>query len=148
MATTKNTKSTTNVVGATPVAVPVTSTISADQIADLRDNQLLSWAKVAQALGLGSPGAARRAYSGLVRPHTESVLPGRTKASLTPVHLADADLATIRTAIVGKTIVVQRKDTTEDIAVAKVTSAKAGTVNFNDGDKGRSVKADAIIATK
>ena len=121
---------------------------TADQIADLRDTQLLSWAKVAEALGLGSPGAARRAYTSLVRPHAESVLPGRTAAALTPVHLADADLATLREAITGKTIVVQRKDRTEDIKVAKVTSTKAGTVNFNDGDKSRSVKAEAIIATK
>lgn len=121
---------------------------TADQIADLRDTQQLSWAKVAEALNLGSPGAARRAYSSFVRPHAESVLPGRTAAALTPVHLADADLATIREAITGKTIVVQRKDRTEDIAVAKVTSAKAGTVNFNDGDKSRAVKAEAIVATK
>ncbi len=122
---------------------------TADQIADLRDTQLLSWAKVAEALSLGSPGAARRAYTSLVRPHTESVLPGRTAAALTPVHLADADLATIREAITGKTIVVQRQgDRTEAIHVAKVTSTKNGTVNFNDGDKSRSVKAEAIIATK
>ncbi|MGI9121201.1 MAG: hypothetical protein ACR2G7_13975 [Acidimicrobiales bacterium] len=132
MTTTKNTK----------------LSFTADQITDLRDTQLLSWAKVAEALKLGSPGAARRAYASLVRPHAESVLPGRTAAALTPVHLADADLATIREAITGRTIVVQRKDRTEDIAVAKVTSAKAGTVNFNDGDKSRSVKAEAIIATK
>lgn len=123
-------------------------TITADQIADLRDTQLLSWAKVAEALDLGSPGAARRAYTALVRPHAESVLPGRTATALAPVHLADADLATIQETITGRTIVVQRKDRTEDIKVAKVTSIKAGTVNFNDGDKSRSVKAEAIIATK
>lgn len=124
-------------------------TFTAEQITALRDTQLLSWAKVATALGLGSPGAARRAYSALVRPHKESVLPGRTTNPLTPVALADADLDTIRAAIVGRIIVVQRKgDATEDIAVAKVTSLKNGTVNFNDGDKGRSVKAEAIIATK
>lgn len=123
-------------------------TVTAEQITDLRDTQLLSWAKVAQALGLGSPGAARRAYSALVRPHAESVLPGRTPAALTPIHLADADLATIQEAITGRTIVVQRKDRTEDITVAKVTSIKAGTINFNDGDKSRAVKAEAIIATK
>lgn len=124
-------------------------TVTADQLTDLRDNQLLSWAKVAEALNLGSPGAARRAYSNLVRPHTESVLPGRTPAALTPVTLADADLATIRDAIAGRTIVVQRQgNKTEDIKVAKVTSVKNGTVNFNDGDKGRSVTAEAILATK
>jgi hypothetical protein len=42
--------------------------------------------------------------------------------------------------------VVQRKGGTEDITVAKVTSLKNGTVNFNDGNKSRAVKADAIIA--
>jgi hypothetical protein len=120
-----------------------------DTIADLRDKQLLSWAKVAEALDLGSPGAARRAYSTLVRPHTDSVLPGHTPgAKVTPVHLAKATLAKVRDTIVGHVIVVQRPNKTEDIAVAKVTSLKDGTVNFNDGDKSRSVKADAIIAVR
>lgn len=32
--------------------------------------------------------------------------------------------------------------------MAKVTSVKDGTVNFNDGNKSRTVKAAAIIATK
>ncbi len=50
---------------------------TAESIAALRDAQHLSWAKVATALRLGSPGAARRAYSALVRDHTLSVLPGR-----------------------------------------------------------------------
>jgi len=122
-------------------------TFAADEIADLRDTQLLSWAKIATALSLGSAGAARRAYSALVRPHTDSVLPGRTAGGgLVPVHLADADLATVRDAITGRTIVVQRTgDKTETIAVARVTSIKADTVNFNDGNKSRSVKADAIL---
>ena len=93
--------------------------------------------------------AARRDGTAAEQGVTDSVLPGRTPAALTPVALADADLATIRAAITGKTIVVQRKgDKTETITVAKVTSAKAGTVNFNDGDKSRSVKAESIIATK
>jgi len=48
----------------------------------------------------------------------------------------------------GRTIVVARKDGTEDIPVAKVTSIKGDTVNLNDGTKSRSVKAEAIIATK
>lgn len=66
-----------------------------------------------------------------------------------PPSPGEADLDTIRDAIVGRTIVVQRKgDTTEAIPVAKVTSLKAGTINFNDGDKARAVKATAIIATK
>lgn len=122
---------------------------TAETITALRDEQSQSWAKVATALALGSPGAARRAYSVLVRPHTESVLPGRsTGASVQPVHLADADLDTVRQAIVGRTIVVQRAKGTEDITVAKVTSIKAGTVNFHDGDKSRSVKAEAIVAIK
>lgn len=126
------------------------STITADQIANLRDEQLLSWAKVAEALNLGSPGAARRLYSSLVRPHTDSVLPGHSfgTAKVEAVHLADADLDAIREAIVGRTIVVQRAKATEDLHVAKVTSIKDGTVNLHDGDKGRSVKAEAIIAIK
>lgn len=124
--------------------------ITAKQIANLRDEQLLSWAKVAEALSIGSPGAARRLYSSLVRPHDESVLPGRTPgdAKVQPVHLADADLDTIRDAIVGRTIVVQRAKATEDMKVAKVTSVKAGTVNLHDGDKSRAVKAEAIIAIR
>jgi len=122
---------------------------TADTIAALRDEQGQSWAKVATALALGSPGAARRAYSVLVRPHTESVLPGRsTGVSVQPVHLADADLDTVRQAIVGRTIVVQRAKGTEDIAVAKVTSLKAGTVNLSDGAKSRSIKAEAIVAVR
>jgi hypothetical protein len=122
-----------------------------DEIVRLRDTEQKSWAQVAQAIGVGSPGAARRLYTSLVRPHTESVLEGRrsTGAEVTPVHLADADLHTIRDAITGNTIVVQRtKDRTEDIHVARVTSLKDGTVNFNDGDKSRAVKAESIVATK
>lgn len=118
----------------------------------LRDEQQQSWAKVAEALNLGSPGSARRIYSQLVRPHTESVLTHvttRGEAKVTPVHLADANLTAIRKAIVGKVIVVQRQgNRTEEIPVAKVASLKAGTVSFSDGDKTRSVKAAAIIATK
>jgi hypothetical protein len=116
----------------------------------LRDTEGNSWAKVADALGLGSPGAARRAYSTAVRPHTQSVLAGRATpgAEITPVHLADATLAKVREAIAGKTIIVQRKDGTEKIKVAKVTSVKNGTINFNDGDRSRNVKATAIVATK
>ena len=64
-------------------------------------------------------------------------------------HDPDPDEATIREAITGKAIVVQRQgDKTETIHVAKVTSVKNGTVNFNDGDKSRAVKAEAIVATK
>lgn len=123
---------------------------TAADIARLWDDDQQSWAKVAAALNLGSPGSARRAYSALVRPHTESVLPGRSQASsgLVPVHLADATLDAIRDAIAGRTIVVQRQKGTEDIPVAKVTSVKGGTVNLNDGNKSRSVKAEAIIGTK
>lgn len=123
---------------------------TATDIARLRDDDQQSWTKVAAALGLGSPGSARRAYSRLVRPHTESVLLGRSQASggLVPVHLADADLDAIREAITGRTVVVQRQKGTEAIPVVKVTSLKNGTVNFNDGNKSRSVKAEAIIGTK
>lgn len=126
---------------------------TAESIASLRDGSHLSWAKVGQALKLGSPGAARRAYSALVRPHTESVLPGRTANGNgngpTPVAFTDATtLEELRETLVGRTIVVQRADHTESIPVAKVTSVKAGAVNFNDGNKSRSVKATAITAVK
>lgn len=43
---------------------------------------------------------------------------------------------------------MQRRQGTEDIPVAKVTSVNGGTVNFNDGNKSRSVNAEAIIGTK
>lgn len=126
----------------------VEESVTAEQLSILRDSEMLSWAKVAEKLDLGSPGAARRVYTRLVRPHTESVLPGKAKAVAQPVDLADANLATIQETITGRTIVVQRKDRTEDVAVAKVTSVKDGTVNLNDGSKSRSVKADAIIAVR
>ncbi len=129
---------------------------TAESIAALRDAQQLSWAKVAQALKLGSPGAARRAYSTLVRPHTESILTARqagTNGKVHPVTLTDeATLDELRDAIAGRTIVVQRgtgaEARTETIPVLRVTSVKAGTVNFNDGAKSRSVKATAIVAVK
>lgn len=101
---------------------PTTDTITADDLTRLRDEEQNSWAKVAEALGLGSPGAARRTYTQLVRPHTESVLAGRTTkgGQLTPLTLAGATLAKVQEAIVDRTIVVQRKGGTEAIRVAKV----------------------------
>jgi hypothetical protein len=42
-----------------------------------RDTEGLSWANVARKVGLPSPGKARKVYSELVRPHEESVMPGR-----------------------------------------------------------------------
>jgi len=124
------------------------STITADQLTDLRDTQQLSWVKVADALGLGSPGAARRTYSELVRPHTESMLTRRNNAAVQPVDLAGADLEGVRAAIAGRTVTVTRKHGTEAIHVAKVTSVKNGTINFFDGDKSRAVKAAAIVAAQ
>lgn len=120
-----------------------------EQIADLRDGQQLSWAKVADELTLGSPGAARRAYTALVRPHTDSTLATRATASakVTPVDLTGMDLAELRDTITGRTLVVDRGgDTTERIACAKVTSVRDGTINFNDGNKRRTVKADSVVA--
>lgn len=114
----------------------------------LRDTEQQSWALVAKALGLGSPGAARRMYSAVVRPHTESVLTVRAAAKVQPVQLDGLDIDTIRKAIAGRTIVVERKTGNQEIAVAKVTSMKDGNVNFSDGDKSRTVKATAIIAIK
>ncbi|WP_162142082.1 hypothetical protein [Ilumatobacter coccineus] len=126
--------------------------VSADEITKLRDDEQNSWAKVADALGIGSPGTARRAYTALVRPHTESRLKsggGRNGSGLVPVLLNGLDLAGVRKAIVGKTISVQRQgDKVETIPVAKVTSVKNETVNFNDGSKSRSVKADKVLAAK
>lgn len=121
-----------------------------EDLVRLRDTEQNSWAKVAAELGLGSPGAARRAYTALVRPHTESVLDGRPQggAKVSPVDLTTADLDSLRETIGGRRIVVQRKDGTETIKVARVTSLKAGTVNFNDGNKSRSVKVEAILALK
>ena len=109
---------------------------TADEIGALRDGEMLSWRNVAERLALGSPGAARRAYTQLVRPHTESVLPGRAPGDkLQPVHLADADLDTVRDTIAGKTIVVQRAKGTEDMPVAKVfpdgTQWNAGTPDLS-----------------
>lgn len=125
--------------------------ITKQDLVHLRDEQQQSWAKVADALGLGSPGAARRAYSSLVKPHSESILEGRTTngANITPVHFpANVGLAKVREVVEGRTMMVQRKDGTEKVHVAKVTSVSKGTVNFNDGDKSRSVKAAAIVAVK
>ena len=36
----------------------------------------------------------------------------------------------------------------EHVPVAKITSLKAGTINLNDGNKSRSIKAAAIVAVK
>ncbi len=84
------------------------------------DGSHLSWGKVAQALKLGSPGAARRAYSALVGPHTGSVLPNRPQgtkgAGVQPVAFTDdTTLDELREAIAGRTVVVQRADHTESI---------------------------------
>jgi len=121
-----------------------------EDLVRLRDEEQHSWANVAQALNLGSPGAARRLYSTLVRPHTESVLDGRTigTARMTPVHLDGADLEAVRELIDGRTIVVQRRDGTEDIYVAKVISIKGDTINLNDGDKARSVRNSTVIGLR
>lgn len=122
---------------------------TADAIVAVRDEQQMSWPQVAKALGLGSPGTARRAYTALVRPHTESVLTRTTTrtAAVTPVDLAGMKLAELRDTLVGRTLVVDRgDDRTERIACAKVTSLKDGTINFNDGSKRRSVKATAVVA--
>ena len=124
-------------------------TFTSDAIAALRDDAQNSWRSVADALGLGSPGAARRAYSEHVRPHTDSVLAGRASGGkVTPVDLAGLDVDAVREQIAGHTIVVQRKDSIEDITCAKVTSIKGDTINFNDGNKARSVKASAVVAVK
>lgn len=61
---------------AQPKAAPVTVTgytFTTQDIEKARDIQALSWAKVAEALGLKSPSAARKAYTELTgRPHNTS----------------------------------------------------------------------------
>ncbi len=50
-----------------------------DDLVRLRDTEQNSWANVAATLGLGSPGAARRAYSSPCEaPHRQR--PGRSSA--------------------------------------------------------------------
>jgi hypothetical protein len=114
----------------------------------LRDTEQRSWKAVADALGLGSPGRARRVYSAVVRPHTESILVARSVAKVEPVALDGLTVEKVRKAIAGRTIIVERKNGTEQIPVAKVTSIKDGTINFHDGNKARSVKATAVVACK
>lgn len=126
----------------------MTTEVTAEALSALRDDQQLSWAKVADSLGLGSPGAARRAYTAHVRPHAESVLTVRRSGGPTPVNLADADLDGLREALVGRVAIVDRNGHHDEIAVAKVTSLKNSTVNFHDGDKSRSVKAASIVAVR
>lgn len=123
--------------------------VTKEQLEILRDGELLSWAKVAERLELGSPGAARRIYSRLVRPHTESVLPAKAKASAQPVDLTTANLSQLQELLTGRTIVVQRKgDHQEQIKVAKVTSLRNGNINLSDGAKTRTVKATAVVAVR
>jgi hypothetical protein len=122
---------------------------SAEDIARLRDTEQLSWAKVATALDLGSPGGARRAYSLMVRPHTESVLDrSKRSADLEPVTLDVTRIDLVKNALEGRTLVVERNGELVNIPCLRVTSIKGDTVNFNDGDKSRSVKAAAVIGTK
>ncbi len=122
--------------------------VDKEQLAILRDGEHLSWAKVAERLDLGSPGAARRVYSKLVRPHTESVLPGKAERDAEPVDFTDANLATLQERLTGRTVVVTRAHGQEQIPVAKVTSVKNGNINFNDGAKARTVKAAAVVALR
>jgi len=67
---------------------------------------------VAEALGLGSPGAARRLYSAAVRPHTQSVLVKRVVAKVDPVDVSNATLEQLRKKLAGRTIIVDRKGRT------------------------------------
>jgi hypothetical protein len=53
-------------------------TISAEQIIDERDTKGLSWRQVALNLDLGTPGAARAAYTQLTgKPHNTSIMAGK-----------------------------------------------------------------------
>ena len=127
---------------------PTEVSATAEMLVQWRDERQESWASVAQLAGLGSPGAARRMYARLVRPHTESVLNARVAAKVLPMQFDGLSADAVRTAIAGRTIIVERIGSNEEIAVANVTSVKDGTINFNDGVKCRSVKAVAVVAVK
>lgn len=133
--------------------------VTADQIRQLRDEDHLSWAKVADALELGTAGTARRVYTELVRPHRESILPSRQgvvgSKDTTVSFTDDTDPEDITAAVAGNLIVVERSNGNhETLHVKKLTSigsTRAGkqTVNFKDAEgKNRTVHASAIVAVR
>lgn len=116
--------------------------LTAEQIVQARDRDGLSWRDVANVLGLGSPGRARKAYSDLTgKPHNSSVMQGRRakrassrrrQVHVNPKWDDDTDRQTIVDSITGSTIYVLRKhgDEPEEIRVARV-------LRFDDADPSR-----------
>lgn len=82
---------------------------TAEQIEHERDTRGLSWAQVANNLGLGNPGAARKAYAELTgRPHnssqpvvTRAPKGAATKRTVTPLWDDDSDQEEIEAALNG-----------------------------------------------
>lgn len=121
--------------------------------------ELGSWRAVAERFNLGSPSAARRTYTEITgKPHTElNAVPGggkraegaerapraprsRAKATTT-IDPAAMTTTTIGEAIVGKTLVVKRGGTEEEMQVCRVRGfhvvekpGKAGSLSVDVGD--------------
>jgi len=105
--------------------------VTKEGIEKARDKDGLSWADVAKAVGLKTPGAARKAYEVLTgRSHASSVMTGKraprgSKSSagmLRPQWDNDTDTDTITEAVEGRRIYVRRPLMTEpeELGVAKV----------------------------
>jgi hypothetical protein len=139
---------------------------AATAIADLRDKKQLSWKRVAEELGLGSPSSARRAYSELVRPHTESVIQGkggRPAASgdgdngWTPVDVTSCNtIAQVRDALAGHVVqvhAIRKSGHVRRLDAVKVANldpkATQPTVDLVGADgKAHTVRLDKIAAVK
>lgn len=105
--------------------------VTKEGIEKARDADGLSWADVAKAVGLKTPGAARKAYETLTgRPHTASIMTGKraprgSRSSvgvLRPEWDNDTDTDTITEAVEGRRIYVRRPlmAEPEELGVAKV----------------------------
>lgn len=144
---------------------------SAEEITRLRDEVGLSWRQVAVNLELGSPGAARKAYTSLTgKDYKDSAMTGRrarttmgsakasTRKVYAPVWDDDSDQDQIIEQLTGARIIVQRemKGVTmeEDLIVGKVRRLTWDgpeqdgplTVHFTTRDNGgmRSVRVQDI----
>jgi hypothetical protein len=116
-----------------------------EAIEQARDGAGLSWADVAKAVGLSSPGAARKAYEALTgRSHNTSVMTGkraprgsRTGAGVErPQWDNDTDTDTITETIERRRIYVRRPlwSEPEEIWVAKVEAYETETTRGNPVD--------------
>lgn len=128
--------------------------VTEEAIVKARDEDQLSWRQVAITLGLGSPGAARKAYTELTgRDYRDSAITKRaprgtgssSKATLHPEWNNKTDHEEIKDALFGRTIEVERQYGTEPEliriggGVTFVTKTKSGkrcplTVEFQDRD--------------